>query len=95
MATVRQPLHRELLNHVGAKVKYPAELVFRQFPCVAPPRLDASAEGEPAVGRASCRIGQGMLVSLLHQFGHDALGQMPAPDLGHAVHVTDPEHLVQ
>jgi hypothetical protein len=27
MATVRQALHRELFNHIGAKVKHPAELV--------------------------------------------------------------------
>jgi hypothetical protein len=95
MATVRQALRRELLNHIGAEVKYPAELVFRQVPFVAPPRLDASSEGEPPVGRVSCRIGQGMLVSLLHQFGHDAVRQVPAPDLSHAVHVTDLEYLVQ
>ena len=95
MATVRQALRRELLNHIGAKVEYPAELVFRQVPCVASPRLDASREGEPAVGPVSCRVGQGMLVGLLHQLSHDAVRQVPAPDLSHAVHVTDLEHLVQ
>jgi hypothetical protein len=95
MPTVRQAPVCELLDHISAKLKYPALVMVGEISDLAPPWRDAFPEDEPPVRGVSCGMPQRVHIRLLNQSSHDIIRQMTTSNLSQAAVVTDPKRLME
>lgn len=95
MPTVRQSLVGKLLDHICAEVEYPALVMVREIPGLAPPWQDALPENKPSVRGVGFGMRQCVCMGLRYQSGHDVTRQMAATDLSQAKIIADPKRLME